>query len=631
MIRLKTNSNSRKQSKSPMSLIKAVGDYVKVCREHNLFVTRRPRVQIKQLLPSASAVRRDVQASKKEAHGHEDPELWRLVSKGSQFQQNIVRESLKPLGFPVLRRSQERRQRDHTLDHVQYTDGESTGKGEFERGIIHTLDGQAVAQIISTLVEITPRGNTPDDVSPLSTRDAHLIFKAPKHVYTEIPPIPNFSEYPEQFEDYIYRITHSTFHHKQSSKFNGIIPKMLRNMFHPLNSNTLNIRTADSFNYVIHYFVKKWDIATCRELIVQMKAEHKTPTTTTYNIMLNALTTLQNIIHKSDPYKIALKHLTQMKRYNLKADVVTWNIVFNILRDDPSKEILVQKRKELKVPIDDYFTYSLMKHFSKRDGITGKKLLEVMRELGFALDGRLVTLVVKMLISERQFTNALKIVSFAHENESMNYRANRKSLNKFLDEFAKLKRVDLCIGAMNTFERSFGVTADYDTYTLLFEAMARSGYWKDKYALCKVLYHRMLNDLGVVAGDYWLKKLRSRLKFIHDYDVNLSYPLTEKERNLEKIITEFAFTEWKVPRWMDNNRTVKDRIASKRMGYYASRDSVGKNQSLEMKNRRELSRNYKSKIDAISITKAMQKRIPYAKDPFKELKEELSERGIISS
>lgn len=139
----------------------------------------------------------------------------------------------------------------------------------------------------------------------------------------------------------------------------------------------------------------------------------------------------------------------------------------------------------------------------------------------------------------------------------------------------------------------------------------------------------MIDDIGVIAGDYWLKKLRSRLKFIHDIDVELSTPLTKKELDLQSLMDGYIF-ENAIPRYINGRMSPEMKKAGIKMGYYASRESVSKGDPLELQGRKKRAKNYKDNVDKISITKAMEKRLPYAKDPYGALKDELHERSIIS-
>lgn len=605
-----------------MSLLRTLREYVHTCKDQSLVIRRSSLPAAKQFSPALPTAPREPSSVDLPVSA----EQWELIGKGSSFHQRQVKESLKPLAYPSLRRSQTHRPRIYPEADAKsrYIIERSLQNKKFESSIMDELNRQTITQIIEALADVTPRGETGDEPSPIRHKDTQLDIKTPSHMYTEVPQLPDLKSHPEEFETYVHQLTHSTFHHKQSSKFNGIIPKILRNLFHPLNSNTLHIRTTHSFNNAIFFFVNKWDVATCRELLVQMKSEGKLPTTTTYNILLKALLTLQNIQHTSDPYKVALKHLKQMKVYRLQADVVTWNVMFGLLKDDFSKQMLLRKRTELKIPMDGRFMYMIAKEFSLKDGMNAKNLLTLVKELEFPLEGRLVNLVSGMLIKERQFSGALKLVEYAHKGKA-NYRANRKVLNMFLNVFAELKRVDLCVGIVNTFKTRFNVAPDYDSYDLLFESLARSGFWKEKYMVVRVLYRQMVNELGVIAGDYWLKRLRSRLKFIHDVEVELSSPLNEKELELQELMRSYVFDQ-RVPRWLNDPQLRKAGI---KMGYYASRASESKRETPALTARKQTAQDYRERIDNISVHKAMAKRLPYARDPYAALKDELYSRNII--
>ena len=618
-----------------MSLLKTFRDYVRICKDKNLLI--HPRGQNTNFLPIAlvNEVSHQLQLSEPKPKQNDAQlvnDYHEKIGKGSMFERKSVESYLKPLGSTYLKRAnieadeffqkQEAQERHIFNKNLKSLENSST--------VMFNLEQENIRLILEKLVAVTPAPPDPTTAAPkISLNDESKRYKKkpPSHVYTEIPPVPEFYDV-SVFEEYIYLLTHSTFHHKKSSKFNGIIPKILKNLFHPLNSNTISLRTVNSYNDVIFYFSKKWNIATCRELLVQMKIENVKPNATTFNLMLKNLLTHQTIRHVADPYKIALQYLTEMKKYGIEADLVTWNIMFNLLKDDISKKLLIENRKLLCLPADPFFLKAVFTHISHQTGTTSSELLKMVQEFDVSVDVSLLNVVIKKLIQEQQIYSAWKVID--HSKKEFSFNPNVDQMNLLLVPFSNTGRVDLVVATMNTFKKRYKVKPNYDTYNLVMKSVSRARHWDGKLSVLRILYHKMMLDLKQnVAGEYWIRRTRARLKFIYQKDVELKPDLSTEESQLK---LDMDLLRWGLDSdVIDLSKKVPDQFEeiTAKLGFSKEqRDAL----FIDDLDRKKIKmKKYKHRIGVLSIQKSLVDRIPYAEDSYAALKKEMNKRRLIET
>jgi len=616
-----------------MSLLRTFKDYLRFCKDKNLLIQPALKQQNK-LLPTflINEITHPSSISN-EKEKLNDAQLvkenYEKIGKGSMFERKNVEEYLKSLGPTSLKRSEleaneffdeEKAQRRHNL-------GKSLQSLENSSPLQFNMEQEDIRLIFEKLIAITPRPNGSADSPRIMINDSsRQKRKLPRHIYTEIPPVPEFGESASAFEEYVHLLTNATFHYKQSSKTNGIIPKILKNFFHPLNSNTIPLRTVNSYNDVILYFSRKWNIATCREFLVQMKLENVKPNTTTFNIMLRSLLTQQNIRHTADPYKIIISYLNSMKQYEIDADLVTWNVIFNLLKDEISKKLLLENRMFLGIPVDEKFIQSVVKDLSLRGAITSRDILKTFQEFNISLDSKLITIVMKQLIREENILAAWKVAEYSKKEK---IRSSVDQMNLLLAHFSSLGRVDLVVATMNTFRRRYKVSPDIESYKLVMKSISRSKYWSLQLPALRVLYHQMMKDTkNCVAGEYWIRRIRSRLKFIFEKDVELKPELTPEELQLKEDIKNI---KWNLgSEIIDLTEKIPSEYldTATKLGFNASTEKIDFD-NLDVKKKK--AKDYKDRIALLSVQKGLVKRVPYAEDSYGALKKEMKERNIIVS
>ncbi|KAH3685771.1 hypothetical protein WICPIJ_003234 [Wickerhamomyces pijperi] len=567
-----------------------------------------------------------------------------LVGKGSKFESKLVHEYLKPLDDTKLIRSSD--DHHHISDHF---DTKTAARNHQINQVLknnipvqdtefHETYSSLAKQIILTLEEITPKAQSYSDTSPIAINDASLKRFQAQHmyqtqIYHELPTLPNFNNDPLLFEQYIHTLTHSTFHYKNSSKFNGVIPKMLKNLFHPLNSNTLKLRTLSSYNSYIHFFSLKSDMATAREMLLQMRSEGAPANITTYNILLMNVLKSSNIPHKANHYKLALKYLKSMSVERVNADVSTWNIIQKILKDDISKINLIRKRSSLNIPLDTYFLKETLGNLIQSNRLDSSSLYQLIKHTQLQLDIVTFNVILESLITESRYSAAY-LALLSHPSV-YGFKVNNRTMNIFMKKFAKQGRLDLCYGIMNTFRTKYGLKPNGESYSLLMKCLATMGIWDQKSSVFRIIYHEMLKYCnGVISGDYWILRLRARLNFIDTKSnhrlIKLSLPLTDKELAIYDIIKEYKFEE----KLIMYPRQSKSKKVMRLLGYHNLKNSNNVKDEETMKSieyHKHRAQSYKKRINALGVQKAMVNRVAYAENrQYSALKDELTARGINS-
>jgi ATPase expression protein 3 len=625
-----------------MSFSRSLAEYFIKCKQNNWLIRSPqhkfvplPRSKINELNIEPKSIPPTLPYSKQN-HSKLLQDNYDLVGKGSRLERKSVQLQIKTLGYPNLDRVQ-------NIDRGPYPEAQGkhlsyleSVRNDSPESLIHEQNNEEIVRmIIETLVEITPVPQSDSTLSTISLNDTETkrtkSFK--RHVYSEIPPLPDFEDDPSKFQEYVYILTHSTFHYKNSSKFNGVISKLLKNLFHPLNANTSKLRDLGSYNAVIHFYSLKWNIATCRELLLQMKLEGITPNATTYNTMLNNLIKLQHIQHISNPYIICSKLLTQMKSRGVKADVVTWNSIFKLLRDDQSKAVLLKNRTLLNIPLDSHSITTILGYLAEIKELGSYSLLRLIHSYDFAIDRKLLCVIVKRLVQEGHFDAVFKLLDSVKGDQ----KVSSEPMNLLLVHFSNIGRVDLVIATINTFKEKYDVKPDANTYNLVMKSIARSGEWKQRYKVWRVMYKQMQEDLdNIITGEYWIRQLRAYYKFNRNLDVKLNVALTDSEVNLKELKNQLKF-EGTVPLFIDQNQpehqayaSIAKKFGSKTFRFKKQNETHIESDANDLKeSQRRKRKNYKKKISLLSIQKAMVKRIPYAQDSYTALDSELRERGII--
>lgn len=532
-----------------------------------------------------------------------------LIGKGSIDEQIKIKDYLSPMGLQHLTRITLRSGKyDAKSAKLFYEKLKIIKNSKNSQKVLFNLCNKDVASIISLLMDLTPEK---------IVMDSNRRYFLPE-IYTEIPRFPNFQNHEKSLDEYIALLTHSTFYYKSSSRKNGIIPKILRNLMHPSNINTVNLRNVHIFNDVIYFFSKKWDFASCRELYSQMKWEKIPPNTKTFNLLLMNLVKNSQIVKKKLPFKEVIFYLTEMKCNKTQADVITWSTCYNLLLDDISRDIFLEKMAECNVPITQEFIANVL----MKEVCDSTTLLQFLNKTNIPLTTKLFNLCIKKLVDEDKHEAAWQFICYIEKSAA--FRLNTESLNILLRSFAESGRIDLSILTFNTLINSYGLKANVQTFHMLFKALTRNGYHENFCVVnqwLKQLMKKHTNNL--LIRSYWIVKANSIAKFNIKSTNITSHHLEKAGKLLDKICWDDKGLKLRCwSSYVDMRKSfrflgcIPSNIKPKQVKIDTSVQSIKKSA-------------YRNRIKFLSIQNAKQNKILYAQNHFTSLKDELKRRGII--
>lgn len=539
-----------------------------------------------------------------------------LVGRGSSFQKKVVKEYLSPL-------------RSHPFSRHEITDDYEVDKatrmsnwGKHVKGaknsqeIIISSSYQFIGDMLAALVACTPRS------IQVVSEDILRIF--PKYTIENVPKIPSFQNDSHLFQDYIGMLTHTNFLFKNSSRLNGIIPKLLRNLMHPGNVKTMNLRATQNYNDLIYFYSEKFDFASCRETFVQMKIEGISSNTTTYNLMLRSILKNSHIRKTKPPDDEILFYLRRMKAENIKADTVTWTTCYNFLNEDISRLIFVEQMELRSIPITQRFIYTVLKNGS----YGSKDYLKFLSDHRIPLDQKLFNLCIDNLLSEERSDIAWIFMEHTLRKRTKDFKLGAATLNSFVRYFADKGRLDMALITFNTCVTQYQIYPNIESFDMLFKALAKNGYTK-KFPIIFEYFKRLRARWSCGnRTSYWTVRCKSMIEF------SVAQKRLVTELDLERADSLLATINWvTIPNgftmeiWKNSGPEVRRilRYLScipmplKQMNFTVSKD-------LEKSEKRK---RFREKIRFIAVQNAMYKRIPYSKDWYGSLKSELEERNVI--
>lgn len=534
-----------------------------------------------------------------------------VVGKGSNFERSAVQDYLSPFSSHQFARHKLPCAYNEDRARANFTALKKLKSSKNSETLLFSSSQQYVGEMIPLLVALTPQ--------EVSTGHAKRNFRS--EVFEEIPSIIDFTQNAESFANYVTLLTHSKFYYKKSSFLNGVIPKILRNILHPSNMKTMQFRDVGVFNDVIFFFSEKSDYATCRELFSQMKLEGVKPNTKTFNLMLRNALKNSHIRKSRHPLHDAVYYLRQMQHHEIKADAVTWVTCFNLLLEDMSRDVFLENMIKSNVPITPQLVLAVL----SSNPLNSSQALKFLSEYSVPLNSKLFNFCIKKLLSEEKYEAAWAFVDHAHKNADFNL--DHESLNAFLRRFAESGRLDLALLTFNTACKRYQISGNLHSFDMLFKALVRNGYTQNFPIVFEYLSRkRRRYARGVQIFSYWLSKAHSMVKF------NMKHQVTEGDIEKAKSLLDSALWTSKGLRWKcwreseQSQRKVFRYLGCIPTTVKAKTTHFIHDTSPEASAKKV---KYKNRIRFLAIQNAMAKRIPYAHDRYRALKEELRHRGIM--
>ncbi|EDO14761.1 hypothetical protein Kpol_354p9 [Vanderwaltozyma polyspora DSM 70294] len=539
-----------------------------------------------------------------------------LVGHNSNFQKKMIQEYLSPLSALPLKRHDINN--DYNVSQIQSlkTYLNAMKQKEDPSATVFKISKRFVSDMIASLIKCTPK-------SMAIVEDHHTKFAYKPFTFDEVPRIPDFEVYPQQFAPYIGLLTHTKFLYRNSSKTNGIIPKILRNLMHPGNVKTLHLRSANTFNDLIYFFGGKSDFATCRELFVQMKSEGISPNTRTYNLMLRIALKYSSIQNGNIPSSSVLFYLKNMKQNNVDADHVTWATCYNFLQDDISRDIFIEQMKARNIPIHTNFLYSVL----RSGNYSCAESLNFLTKNSIPINYKILDLCVNKLIQEDKVGIAWELLNFTMCRKP-NVKINASVINRFIRLFASKGRIDLALMTYNKYMKQSGILPDTNTFEMLFKSLVNNGYTKHfMYTLQYLKDLKEVNGLGKYKT-YWVVKSNSIAEF------NCKVEIVDSK--MAGIKTRLDNLSWPKTGYTDNVWFISDADTRKSLrllgcipGSFKKKQSKVTETSNSTSEVSIKKQQYRDRIKKIALQNSFINRIDYAKGWYESLRNELTKRKII--
>lgn len=233
-------------------------------------------------------------------------------------------------------------------------------------------------KMVDFLVELTPEylksaetvGNA--DLLASVLKEENLEFSrnryqnVPRYHFHEVPSMPDPLT-KENFQEYIYFLTHLKILYRNSSSLaSGIVPEILLYTHHLENTRFKPYRSVQTYNYLIKYFgYDKFQSSFARELLLVMAKDGHRPDIETINQLLKICRIHSNRRSLTSTYKVIINYLTLAKRLDLKANLSTWNRVYDCIDNIFLKEILVNKIVSINLPVLGNLCIRILEDYSK--------------------------------------------------------------------------------------------------------------------------------------------------------------------------------------------------------------------------------------------------------------------------
>lgn len=326
-------------------------------QQEKLLRRQVPAIQAKaDSQPEADPPRRALRRAPKEK--------LRLVRKAqSALQRKRFQKFFEPLNMPLLRIFDDE-PRDYDTKRAEANLVLKLRKDN--SGLLNTyLNEKSVfTRMLNFLVDSTPEHlkdsasvNDPDTLGRVLDQENSEYLKnqypdVPRYSFHEVPQIPNPLT-KENFQKYIYILTHSKFPYRNSSSLtSGIIPEILLHTHHVDNKTYKPFRSVETYNYLISYFgYNKFQNIFARGLLLVMAKDGHPPNINTINELLKICRIHRRKRSLVSTYQVVINYLDLAKRMNLQINLTTWNRVYDCIDNIFFKEALVNKMLAISLPI----------------------------------------------------------------------------------------------------------------------------------------------------------------------------------------------------------------------------------------------------------------------------------------
>lgn len=310
----------------------------------------------------------------------------------TDFQRKVFQDFLKPLNIPNLKTFCEKvdyNNREAKQNWLQKTSTEP--QDVLDTFIKHRYQFK---RLMKYLLAITPshlKGILYSNVQQIQhilqeEEKVQLSLERPKiphNTFHEIPPLPSPLT-KESFEEYIFKLTHSKYHYKNSlSLQSGIIPQILLHTHKLSNEKFKPFRSTATFNHLIKYFgYDKNQSLFARELLLVMNNDGHVADFGTINNLLCVVKLHSRIRSNTSSYRLALKYLKFGHQLGVQVNLSTWTRIYDIIDNVYLKEQFLNTLQEKGIPILRPLLLRILKDFSKTTKKTKDVIYFIENDLG---------------------------------------------------------------------------------------------------------------------------------------------------------------------------------------------------------------------------------------------------------
>lgn len=307
-----------------------------------------------------------------------------------KYQTKLYQDFLEPLELPDLKIFNDTLPKyDQDLATTNWQ--RKTGKQPID--VFFLQDRLYFEKMMESLVAMTPRhllGNeNKGSVAHVLQQHAEqhptarYQSKYSRHSFEEIPPMPNPLT-KDSFQEYIYMLTHQTFHYRNSlSLGTGLVPDILLYTHKLTNHEFKHLRTVHTYNYLIKFFgYDKNQSSFARELLLVMNKDGHKPNIDTINNLLKLCLIHSHIRSTTNTYQIVLKYLKLAKTMGIEINLSTYTRVYDAIGNIFLREKFLNKVQEMGLLVLRNLVIKIMDDFATATHDTTELVRFIADDLG---------------------------------------------------------------------------------------------------------------------------------------------------------------------------------------------------------------------------------------------------------
>jgi len=318
------------------------------------------------------------------------PNLRTIPRDIKKYQTKLYQDFLEPLELPDLKIFNDTLPKyDNDLATTNWQ--RKTGKQPMD--LFFLQDRMYFEKMMEYLVEMTPehllgnsnKGSVAHVLHQHSEQHptAQYTEKYGRHSFEEIPPMPHPLT-KDNFQEYIYMLTHQTFHYRNSLSLGvGLVPDILLYTHKLTNDEFKSVRTVHTYNYLIKFFgYDKNQSSFARELLLVMNKDSHKPNIDTINNLLKLCLIHSQIRSTTNTYQIVLKYLKLSKSMGIEINLSTYTRIYDAIGNIFLREKFLNQLQEMGLLVGRNLMIKIMDDFATATRDTTELVRFISEDLG---------------------------------------------------------------------------------------------------------------------------------------------------------------------------------------------------------------------------------------------------------